>query len=106
MGKYKVGDELRVKQVEDMTCHLGIHFTSQMTRLCGRNFTVKASAEIPNIKGETVSVYRSYEETEKINYPTDGSRGYWLITDEMLEPREIGTSVEISTDELLKILRE
>ncbi len=86
MSKYKVGDELRIREWDDMVSEFGISswgtirckhsFVKNMRYLCGSEFTVS------KIIGD------KYFSVEEIEYTRSGSvYNYWAISEEMLEPR-------------------
>lgn len=100
MSKYKVGDELRIREWDDMEAEFGIDedgdinmptsFMKGMRYLCGMNFTVSQIEKYGNgIR------YYSYESIEK------EESGWWIILEYMLEPREemplyVATDTEIN----------
>lgn len=86
MSKYQVGDELRIREWDDMEAEFGvdedgdidipISFMADMRYLCGLDFTVSVVQE----KRDTFQ-YFSLEGIE------ENEQGLWIITAEMLEPR-------------------
>lgn len=99
MSKYKVGDELRVREWDDMAAEFGISdtgsinckftFTKWMSTMCGKNFTVR--------KIFADGSFRSVEGVEHINGWT------YNISEDMLEPI-IEEPLYVATDNELKEL--
>lgn len=96
--KYKVGDELRIREWDDMEAEFGLKhngsincqyvFATSMKPMCGKNFTVKKI-----IDGD----FRSVEEVEILD-------GFWYsISEDMLEPRP-EKPLYVATDDELKEL--
>ena len=104
MREYKVGDELRIREWDDMANEFGLNgsgnikilpaFTKSMEYLCGEKFTVS------RIVG---SCYFSFEEIE---YTRNDGNNYWAITEKMLEPREEKPLYIASDTEINKLLFE
>ncbi len=87
MSKYKVGDELRIREWNDMEAEFGLDqcgniqgfpgFAKSMRYLCGSEFTVS------KIVGDS-----KYYSIEKIEYTRPGNpANHWNISSYMLEPR-------------------
>ena len=97
MGKYKVGDRVRVLPLEKIIalCYnrsclpSGVAFASPMDGYCGEEFRVKERMVPRRILEETVGLY-------KLEH-LDGRKIIWTFTDEMLEdPDEINAPLHIS----------
>ena len=100
MREYNVGDELRIREWNDMEAEFGrydnhipvgggVCFTSRMKHLCGSNFTVS----------------KIIERSGRIRYRSkEGTGQGWSIVAEMLEPRreeELYIATDSDLDELL-----
>lgn len=91
MSKYKIGDELRIREWDDMVEEFGFETTGSiktkfkfhpsMQCLCGCDFTV---SDI--ISGGRHDKYCSVEGAEFKNGGVT-IQGYWYISEDMLEPR-------------------
>lgn len=98
---YQVGDKLRIRQWDDMKAEFGesrigsiqcaAGFISDMKPLCGEDFTV-ASIKIKSFGRE----YHSAERTEYLSCAL--IRGYWAISEDMLEPREDDSQIDVADD--------
>ncbi len=103
MSKYEVGDELRIREWDDMEAEFGldedgdidisVSFMSDMRYLCGRDFTVSKV----HVCHDTFRYY-SFEKTE------EDEQGLWIITEEMLELRTEEDLYAASDDELIYLL--
>lgn len=101
MSKYKVGDELKIREWDDMVDEFGItswgtircknSFNEEMKYLCGSDFTVL------KIIGDD---YFSVEKIERTRPDVD----YWHISKDMLEPRTEEDLYVASDDELINLL--
>ena len=101
MSKYKVGDELRIREWNDMAAEFGLDefggvdciygFTEDMKRLCGMDFTV---SKIDSFEGN--DEYFS-EEGIEMEY-------YWSISSDMLEPRTVEDLYTASDSEIDNLL--
>lgn len=98
----RVGDELRIRQWDDMVDEFGIDyfgaipvrlgFNKSMAYMCGEKFTVSA------IDGYCLS------SIEKIEYKSDDT-DYWYISADMLEPiMDELPDFEVDQDDFLNIL--
>lgn len=86
MSRYKIGDELRIREWEDMVAEFGLDefgsidckysFPEDMKYLCGMDFTI---SEISPLQGD--DEYSS-EEGIEMEYG-------WSISSDMLEPRTV-----------------
>lgn len=98
MSKYQIGDELKIREWDDMEKEFGLNrlgsvdckyvFSISMVPMCGKDFTVRA---IEN------GHFYSYEGTECL----DGYR--YDISSDMLEPRP-EKPLYVATDDELKEL--
>lgn len=97
MGKYKVGDRVRVSPLEKISALYhdgnrlpsGVSFVRWMNGYCGEEFRIKEKMVPRHTLEETVGLY-------KLEH-LDGRKIIWTFTDEMLEdPDEISYPLHIS----------
>ncbi len=108
MSKYKIGDELRIREWDDMEAEYPhssygtsingdyYSFIKQMRHLCGKDFTV---SDIERIRGTGHIVYHSYEKVEYDKNPNG-----WCIQEYMLEPRTAEELYIASDSEINELL--
>ena len=100
MSLYKAGDELRIRQWDDMETEFGTDtfggircpeasFSIDMKHLCGENFTVQRRFD---------NRYYSQEGIERTNY------GCWYIVEKMLEPRSEDLLFVATDKEFLELI--
>lgn len=101
MSKYKVGDELRIREWDDMVSEFGMSswgnimcknsFNEEMRYLCGNEFTVSKIINGDYFSVENIERTRQHEE-------------YWHISEDMLEPRTEEDLYVASDNELNSLL--
>lgn len=106
MSRYKIDDELRIREWDDMKAEYpssfgqidgGYYsFISSMRCLCGKNFTV---SDVIENEDTNCVIYHSYEDIEH-----EGNQSGWFIQEYMLEPRSAEELYIASDSEINELL--
>lgn len=105
MGKYKVGDRVRVLPLEKISALFynrsclpsGVAFPSHMNGYCGEEFRVKEMLVPRHTSEGTVGLY-------KLGH-LNGRTIFWTFTDEMLEDADeinVPLNISMSFEDLLR----